>query len=238
MPRPTAADNAELKRQLAQRTEEMEEQAKRLEAQEKALTDQGEKIDALLEGISGLKEAVITLQTAPPGQSTDAQHHPVHIRTPVVSAMEEQIGQDGTAHFDRDIGDGREEPNLIEPAAQPVDHPRMAEKIEKLAFDKQILRVRIGTTSDEDADLVFDVAVNGRRHFFVRGEEYDVPRMFVEVLARAKPVGYRNEEYTDHDGVRKVRYPKRTGLRYPFDVLHDPDPRGAAWLKGILAEAA
>lgn len=117
-----------------------------------------------------------------------------------------------------------------------VDLPEFNEKAKMLSFMNEKVTVVIHETSDKNADGVFDISVNGRPKTFVRGHEFTVKRIYVEGLARAKPVHYDNKEYVDGDGVRKVRNPSRKGLRYPFAVVEDSNPVGRRWLKMVLAQ--
>jgi hypothetical protein len=128
----------------------------------------------------------------------------------------------------------------IDKGLYDVDGPEFNDKMKLLAFMEEPVEVMIHQTSEKDADQAFDIQVNGRPQIFVRGGKYIVRRKFVEGLARAKPVHYDNEEYmqeTAQGGVRAVRYPSRRGLRYPFTVIEDKNPNGAAWLQRVLAEA-
>ena len=99
-----------------------------------------------------------------------------------------------------------------------------------------MVTIRIGDTAERNADRVFTVSVNGISRTFVRGQVFTVPRMFVGVLAGAKPVHYGNVEYDDQRGVG-VDHPARRGLRYGFEVLKDDNPRGAKWLEERLKAA-
>jgi len=125
---------------------------------------------------------------------------------------------------------------LVDQGLHDVDSPEFKEKADLLKFMEEPVEVMIHQTSEKDADMVFDIQVNGRPQIFVRGQTYLVRRKFVEGLARAKPVHYVNEQYTQKDGTFGVRYPSRRGLRYPFTVTEDVNPRGAGWLKAILAQ--
>lgn len=109
------------------------------------------------------------------------------------------------------------------------------EKLEMLKFMAEPVLVHIHDVSEPNADPNFFVGVNGRNYYFFRGEEKTVPRFVVEGLARAKPVGYRNEPFKMQDGSDSVRWPKRAGLRYSFATIGD-SPKGNAWLKSILAQ--
>jgi hypothetical protein len=114
--------------------------------------------------------------------------------------------------------------------------PAMIEKQANEAFMRDVLLVQIHDTNEKFADPKFSISVNGRNEVFIRGKTKKVRRCFVEGLARAKPINFGNQEYTDDDGVRQVRNPRHIGLRYPFAVLHDPHPRGMEWLAHVIAQ--
>jgi hypothetical protein len=124
----------------------------------------------------------------------------------------------------------------IEVSKASMDDAWTRQHTADLAFNEDMLMIAIHEASEKNADQIFEVMVNGRSQLFQRGREYSVARKFVETLARAKPVTYRNEEYVAMDGTRSVRWPTHRGLRYSFSVLHDPHPRGADWLKSILSQ--
>lgn len=195
-----------------------------------------ERVDEQGKAIAELRASLEAIRP-PNGRSTDAQHHPVEIRQAVAEPLEEQ--DLGAAEFTRDINTGGETPVLVDPRPEPMDHPAQRDKLSELRFNEDILRVYIPDTSEEHADGIFHVQVNQDRFYFVRGQEFDVPRKFVEGLFRAKPISYRSEEFTDHDGVRRVRYPKRQGPRYAFQILRDPaGARGREWAERLKSEAA
>ncbi len=128
---------------------------------------------------------------------------------------------------------------LIDQGVHDVDSPQFKEKVALLKFMEEPVTVHIHQTSEKDADQCFDIQVNGRGQVFVRGQTYIVRRKFIEGLARAKPVHYENESYSEiQQGrpVQAVRYPSRRGLRYPFTVTEDVNHNGAAWLEAVLAQ--
>lgn len=154
-------------------------------------------------------------------------------REKVLDTREQQIGQEGVVTM-KPHGD----PELDKPDIQVIDGPRASEKAEELAFMEEPVTVMVLESQNEFDHAIVTIGVNGRNQNFVRGQPITVKRKYVEGLARAKPVGYRNEEYTMEDGTRSFRYPKRTGLRFPFQIVRDDNPRGADWLRKILAEGA
>ena len=109
-------------------------------------------------------------------------------------------------------------------------------KIEALAFNEEKVVVVVHESTDEFAPRWVEIGVGGEKQLFWRGKETTCARKFVEGLCRAKPIGYRNEEYVDNQGNRGVRHPGRVGLMYPFAVLRDDNPKGQDWLKRLQRE--
>lgn len=108
----------------------------------------------------------------------------------------------------------------------------------QMAFDKELVTIRVDETGDENEEKVITVWNNGDPMHFPRGQEVTCERRFVEVLMRAKPTKYSQKAVLDDLG--KVggyqEIPKRA-LRYHFSVVRDDSPLGAAWLRAILSQA-
>lgn len=153
-------------------------------------------------------------------------------REKVLDTREQQVGQQGVVTMDPVV------PELDKPDIQVIEGPRAKQKADELAFMEEPVTVKVLESNSESDGALVTIGVNGRNQNFIRGQDITVKRKYVEGLARAKPVGYRNEEYTMEDGTRSFRYPKRQGLRFPFQVIRDDNPRGADWLRKILAEGA
>ena len=122
---------------------------------------------------------------------------------------------------------------------ETVDGPRPKEFLEELAFNEELVTVRLPEDPSRYAEPTVSTWVNGRHQLFVRGKDQTVKRKFVEALLRAKPSTYGNEEYTDPaSGVRMYRYPKHTASKYPVMIVRDDSPRGRDWFRKLVAEAA
>lgn len=119
---------------------------------------------------------------------------------------------------------------------QVVDGPEWPQKADALAFMEEPVMVRLATTTDPNAERFPHVGVNGVNQFFERGKPQVVKRKFVEALARSKPVTVKTLDAKDFDGNDTKVIEKTTGIRYPFEVLRDDNPRGPAWLSKVLAE--
>jgi len=144
-------------------------------------------------------------------------------------AMEQQIGQDGTAHFD--------DTSLVRVEGKTLDDPDMLKKLQMEAFMEEMVTVEISEVSEEQADHGFPIFVNGQCEIFFRGERKAIKRKFVEGLARAKKTGYRNVLKVDRDtGEQEYVWPSKTGLRYPFSVIEDKNRMGADWLRSVLRQ--
>lgn len=184
------------------------------------------KIDKLTDAVTSLVDVV----------SRNAKDVPAVI-TKTFEAPEQNLGKAAPAQFTEAAGTGENDANLIIPHPEVMDDgERLREKYANNAFMNEMVTVHIHDTAEKNADPSFSIAVNGVDEFFIRGQKKTVKRMFVEGLARAKPVSFKNEEYTRQDGVRDVRWPSNRGLRYSFAVVHDPNPRGASWLASVLAQ--
>lgn len=114
---------------------------------------------------------------------------------------------------------------------RPVDE----EKLAMLAFMEEPVTVHIHTTSDKEAEQIFEIFNNGQREVFRRGEDKTVRRKFVNELATRKITSWSWVPFTSPEGIKSMKYVPTTSLRYPFSVTQDPHPRGADWLKATLA---
>jgi len=127
------------------------------------------------------------------------------------------------------------EPGVIQPVA---DRPLDPEKMAMLKFFNEDVVIRIATTTDKNAEQIFELSVNGRSELFRRGEKKKVKRYFVDRLLRLKQTTYTQREVANDQGERQYVNVPHTTLRYDFSVEEDPNPMGKDWLKHTLAEAA
>jgi len=118
---------------------------------------------------------------------------------------------------------------------EPVSADRLSEKAAKLAFLEEKVEVMVHESADPNAEPIVETWVNGVAQRFIRGQTQTVRRKYVEVLARAKNTGIKTNEVMDHNGDRTTAIVKHTALKYPFSVIRDENPRGAAWLKQVMS---
>lgn len=118
-----------------------------------------------------------------------------------------------------------------------VDKPLPADAIEAEAFMNEPVTIVVNPSQDPDDPKLVQVGVNGVTQFVPRGEPITLKRKYVEVLARAKRTDFAQtlDERQGEAGFNQVR--SMHSLRFPFSMIHDPNPRGGAWLTGVLAEA-
>jgi len=184
--------------------------------------------EELATGMASMMDELEKIKT----QLAEAKNNPVIIRK-TLEPMEMDQGEAHTAEFTTGMGEDQE---LEIPRAMAPDGPEMKQKADMLDFFRMPVTVHIHDTAEKNADRIFEIGVNGKKHIFQRNREYTVPRYVVEGLIRAKPISYTCEEYTDADGARAYRYPSSSGLRYGFSVIKDEHPMGASWLKATLAQ--
>jgi hypothetical protein len=163
----------------------------------------------------------------------DARNVPPVIRTEI-NAASQHLGTPRP----RDFGStGEVAPSgMPERLVEPVEGPNAMSRADELAFNEEVLTVVVHTTSDQNADPFPTFWVNGEKAICFRGVERQVKRKFVERMARSRINNVRQRYYVDATGNHAISNEVQGSLMYPFAVLHDPNPKGAAWLKKILAE--
>lgn len=107
------------------------------------------------------------------------------------------------------------------------------------AFMHEKVTIMIMATTDANAPPYADVSVNGQKAVIRRNQKTVILRKHLEVLARMRETRWVQESpegYTGAVGMESLR--GHSANVYPFSVLKDDNPLGAAWLEHILSEAA
>lgn len=167
----------------------------------------------------------------------------VYVRSGQQSAepMEMEQGKLGDVKFD----EANERVEGSSDIAIQGDMVNFNEKAAKLSFMEEQLKVIIyeDTNQNNPEPMVF-LAVNGegagphKTPWVPRGVEVTIKRKFVERLLRAKPTSFKSIIRQNAMGDKEAVYQRSSALKYPFSVIHDPNPRGASWMKQVMAEAA
>lgn len=106
--------------------------------------------------------------------------------------------------------------------------------IEELRFNEELVEVMVHETTDENAENPVFTACNGVTQYFFRGQPQMVKRKFVAILASVKEHGITTPEYAAGDGSRAMSIRRTSSLKYPFSIISDKNPRGAAWLRSLI----
>lgn len=146
-------------------------------------------------------------------------------KRPAVDSINEYLGASQTMEFGV-------VPDL---ASEIIDNPVPNLKdAEMEAFMNEPVMVTVMSSGKDNEHKFVHVAVNGVTQMFQRDVPIVVKRKYVERLARAKETGY--EQTLDHTkGEAMNMLTANKSLRYPFQVNRDDNPRGAAWLRSVLA---
>jgi hypothetical protein len=157
-----------------------------------------------------------------------------------VDSTEETIGQDVAVDVSttQDVKkvkrtDQNLESEIVTVKGDGLDNSYAA----KLAFLEEPVEVMVHESTDQNAEPIVHVACNGVNQFFPRGEVVTVKRKFLGVLASSKITSVTVKDVRSQDGDVINRINKHTALRFPFSVVRDSNPLGAAWLKSILNAA-
>jgi hypothetical protein len=118
-------------------------------------------------------------------------------------------------------------------------------KAAMLKFMEEPVTIIIAEASDKNAEKAVFCKVNGRgpgpggSPWLPRNMEITIPRKYVEVLARARPVRVQSVEKVNNEtGERYMEQNKSSSDRYPFSVVQDANPAGREWLRSIRANRA
>lgn len=141
--------------------------------------------------------------------------------------MNKQIGKDG------DVGSI----NVVSDQNLEIPTTEFSSAIKEEEFMNEIVLVEVAETTNENDPPCFILTVNGLHQPVFRGQPTPMRRMFVEILARCKESKFTQHQINPNEPHR-VEMRERTGLVYPFQVLEDKNPKGRAWLRAVLAEAA
>lgn len=161
-----------------------------------------------------------------------AQNNPVILRGP--DSQDHEIGQ-SNARTLRSTGpaDQALEPSVI---VKVSEQPYNDEKMAMLTFMAEPIEIRIGTTTDKNAEQCFEININGRLEFFRRGETKTVPRYVVDRLLRLKQTVYTQKEVVNAEGVKDIVNIPHTALKYDYAITRDDNPLGKSWERAVLAE--
>lgn len=167
-------------------------------------------------------------------KATVAKNNPV-IKTNIVASEELPVAPEATVHFDNGA---RKEEGVIEVQA---DVYGLNDKAANLAFFEEIVTINISEGAEKNAERHIFLSVNGQGPgpggipWVPRGQDIQLRRKFVSVLAGARPVRYVNYEDVAPDGERQSKQRASSADRYPFQVVEDQNPRGREWLSKLRA---
>lgn len=104
------------------------------------------------------------------------------------------------------------------------------------AFMEEPVVIEVHDSADKNAPPAVFVAVNGEGVWLKRRTKIRIPRKFAEVLARSQSMAIKTMQTSDPESVDAMRTMRTTSQDYAFSVLHDPNPRGRAWLERVTRE--
>ena len=120
---------------------------------------------------------------------------------------------------------------------EPLVNQEFDRQVFEEAFMNELVIVMVHETTDENVNPMPTPSVNGVMQPIMRGVPTRVKRKYLEVLARCKETKYSQRTANPMEPDRIEMIP-RTAFTYPFSVVEDLNPKGNAWLKAVMAEAA
>lgn len=129
-----------------------------------------------------------------------------------------------------DEGDGTEE--------QIITKVSSTKQMEMLAFLEEPVQILVLPSQNEQDPKYVQLSINGRSQYIMVDEPITVKRKYVRQLARMRKTKFRQQVTINPISGEPInRMIPRTALRHNFTVLHDANPKGAAWLAKILKES-
>lgn len=125
------------------------------------------------------------------------------------------------------------------PGGVEIDTDRVlrTDALDQEAFMRDELEVMFSEPAGEHEPSFVEVNVNGDYRMAVRGDTVKLRRYHVEVIANAKQSRVRQRKIVNPDGSMGFQEENVLSLTYPFQIVHDPNPRqGAPWLKKLLQQ--
>lgn len=125
----------------------------------------------------------------------------------------------------------------VEDIESVVPGPGFATLAEGLAFNEEFVKILIHQSVEEFPEDPIPLGVNGRMCYVFRNQPTMIKRKYVERLCRAKPNTIRQDiGNPDPSVANKLNI--SAGLKYPFSLIEDKNPKGGlAWLQKLMAEA-
>lgn len=123
-----------------------------------------------------------------------------------------------------------------QPQIEAVDSREFKDLAEYEAFMQEPLVIRIHTTNDKNAPPSVYVGLNGEGGWLPRGQKIRVKRKFVERLAQSQSASFQTKNNPDPNADEGTYVQRSSGQEYPFEVLHDPSPKGHRWLARVTRQ--
>lgn len=119
----------------------------------------------------------------------------------------------------------------------PVIANEFGASVTEEVFMNEYVTVVLADTTDENAPPHVMLSCNGTTQPLMRNIPTMIRRKYVEILARCKESKFSQRQASAMEPDR-IEMIQRTALAYPFEVIEDKNPKGRAWLRGVMAEAA
>lgn len=137
------------------------------------------------------------------------------------------------------FGQVTEASEASKPGGIEIDTDRVlrTDAIDEEAFMRDELEIYFNEPGNEHEPGFVEVNVNGDYRMAVRGDTVKLRRYHVAVLANAKQSRVRQRKVVSPDGSMGFQEENVLSLTYPFQVMHDPNPKqGVPWLKKLLSQ--
>lgn len=103
------------------------------------------------------------------------------------------------------------------------------------AFMNEIVTIYVMRTNQPGELSYVEPIINGVKQFIFKGRNQKVKRKVVEALAHSKLTVF-NQSFDVADIHVRNRLNYTTALAYPFHIVQDNNPAGAAWFEHLMSQ--
>lgn len=112
--------------------------------------------------------------------------------------------------------------------------------MDELAFMAEPVKIILHRTREKFAPNAHDFYVQGKPLWITVDTPTTIPRCYLEIIARSQPFDVKTQVFEpapgDDSGVFRNQIQRFQSSKYPFTVVEDKNPRGAAWLAKVMRE--
>jgi hypothetical protein len=100
------------------------------------------------------------------------------------------------------------------------------------------ITLMVGSSGDIREPPTVKLWLNGVELEFPRKRPVRIPRAYFEIIIGAQQRDFMQQEVYDPSAAEGMRTRMHVTTQYPYNLIHDPSPKGPAWMRRVARETA